>query len=232
MEEITVTQNGFDRRYISYLHAKIFDRFSFLPATCNVEQEDDFSRLRFCTERAYCPYVRKFAEDHIADVIAVGYKYEFFKKRLPLPLLNAENKRLLLTALVAADYREDKAHALKRVCSEKEYCIDGTFHFRLQRLKERWQEIVDYIPADMNERALEGFIEFLTEDGEETLYIKDGKVYDKEYRQLQKSALTGEENLIGEILLGCGERVYCFGEVDGETSAFLRKYYGSKANFS
>ena len=50
-------------------------------------KDGDALELIFKTDREYCTYVRKFAEDHIADVIAIGYKYEYFKQRLPLPLL-------------------------------------------------------------------------------------------------------------------------------------------------
>lgn len=231
VEEITITQNGFDCRYMTYLYGRVRGRFSFLPATCNMEKEGDCARIRFQTERAYCPYVRKFTEENIADIISVGYKYDFFQKRLALPLLNQRQKRLLLTALVAADYREDKAHTLTRVRGFSSYCLDGVFHFRLQRLQSRWEEIAEYIPVDMGEASLDGFLEFLTEDGEGKLFLKGGKVYDEEYRPLTKSALTGEESAVGEILLGNAERVYCFGETDKETEGFLRKYYAGKAVF-
>lgn len=231
VEEITITQNGFDDRYMTYLYGKVRERFSFLPATCEMERFGDSTEIAFKTEREYCPYVRRFAEENIADVIAVGYKYAFFEKRLTLPLLNARQKRLLFTALVAADYKEDRAHTLRRICGFERYSLDGVFHFRLQRLQKRWEEIVDYIPADMSGNSLDGFLEFLTEDGEGKLFVKGGKVYDEEYRLLSRSALTGVESVVGEILLGGAERVYCFGETDGETSAFLRKYYGGKAVF-
>ena len=231
MEEITITQSGFDNRYMSYLYAKVRERFSFLPAVCELERRGESSEIAFKTEREYCPYVRRFTEENIADVIAVGYKYAFFEKRLTLPLLNKRQKRLLFTALVAADYKEDKAHALRRVCGFEKYSLDGVYHFRLQRLKQRWEEIADYIPTDMSENSLDGFLEFLTEEGEGKLFVKGGKVYDEEYRLLSRSTLTGEESAVGEILLGGAERVYCFGETDGETAAFLRKYYGGKATF-
>ena len=231
VEEIMITQNGFDSLYMSYLFGKVRERFSFLPSVCDMEKKGDCTEIAFKTEREYCPYVRKYAEEHIADVLAVGYKYAFFEKRLTLPLLTPLKKRMLLTALVAADYRDDRAHIVKRVRGFESYCIDGLFHFRLQELVKRWEEVVDYIPTDMGEAAMDGFIEFLAEDGEGKLFLKDGKVYDEEYRPLNRSLLTGVESPIGEILLGGAERVYCFGEVDGETASFLRKYYGEKAIF-
>lgn len=216
---------------MSYLYGKVRERFSFLPSECLLKTDGDHAELAFKTERAYCPYVRKFAEENIADVIAVGYKYAFFEKRLQLPLLSKEQKRLLFTALVAADLKEDKAYALRRLCGQEEYCLDGTYRFRLRELTNRWADVADYVPVDMGGVSLDGFLGFLIEDGEAKLFIKDGKVYDEEYRRLSRSYLTGKETPVGEILLGQAGRVYCFGETDGETRSFLKKYYGKKAFF-
>ncbi len=231
VEEITITQNGFDGLYMSYLYAKVRERFSFLPSSCDIERRGDSTEIAFKTDKEYCPYVRKFAEEHIADVISVGYKYEFFEKRLALPLLSEMQKRLLITALVAADYRDDRAYVSRRIRGSAKYCLDGVFHFRLRELKKRWENIAQYVPAEMSEGSMEDFLSFLAEDGEGKLFLKNGKVYDEEYRPLTKSLLTGVESPIGEILLGGAERIYCFGEVDEEIRAFLQKYYGEKAVF-
>ncbi|MBE7068535.1 MAG: hypothetical protein E7381_04460 [Clostridiales bacterium] len=231
MEEITITQNGYNGLYMSYLYGKVQQRFSFLPAVCNLKEEGEYAELSFRAERAYCPYVKRFAEENIADVLAVGYKYAFFEKRLVLPFLKAEERRLLFTALVSADYKDDKAYAYRRLGGSNRYCLDGVYHFRLRELKKRWEGIAEYVPTDMNTASLEGFLEFLTEDGEGKLFLKDGKVYDEEYRLLSRSVLTGEESAIGEILLGQAERVYCFGDTDKNTTRFLKRYYGSKAVF-
>ena len=231
MEEITITQNGFDGIYATYLFGKVRDRFSFLPATIDIEREGEFTEIAVKTDRAYCPYVRRFVEENVADVIAVGYKYAFFEKRLCLPLLNASEKRLLLTALVAADFKEDRAYVARRLCGFDNYSLDGVFHFRLQDLKRRWEGVVEYVPTDMGISSLENFLEFLTEDGENKLFVKDGKVYDEEYRLLSRSILTGESSAVGDILLGNAGQVYCFGETDKATRTFLRKYYGNKAVF-
>jgi hypothetical protein len=231
VEEITITQNGFDGLYMSYLFGKVRERFSFLPSTCDMMRNGDHTEIAFKTERAYCPYVRKYAEEHISDVLAIGYKYAFFEKRLPLPLLEPLKKRLLITALVAADYKEDRTLIARRIRGFERYCLDGMFHFRLRELQKRWEEIIEYIPADMGEAGMESFIEFLAEDGVGKLFLKNGKAYDEEYRLKTKSLLTGVESPIGEILLSGAERVYCFGEADEETTAFLKKYYREKAVF-
>lgn len=231
MEEITITQNGYRISYMSYLYNRVNERFSFLPALCAFEKHGDYGEISFRAERAYCPYVRKFAENTMADVIAVGYKYAYFEKRLHLPLLTAEKRHLLITALVSADYKEDKAYTLGKIASGKDYCLDGVFHFKLKDLQKRWDGIVEYVPVDMGEASLDGFLGFLVEDGAGKLFVKDGRVYDENYRALNKSALTGKTSTITEIVLGGAERVYCFGETDRETKSFLKKHYGEKAIF-
>ncbi len=231
VEEITITQNGFNESYMSYLFGKVKGRFSFLPGNMRLQADGNEMKICLKLQSAYCPYVRKFAEDNIADVIAIGYKYHYFQSRIRLPLLNEEQKHVLLTALVAADYKEDKAYIARRIVGFENYCLDGVFHFRLQRLKARWDEVVGYVPADMGASSMEGFMEFLAEDGEEKVFIKEGKVYDKEYRVLSKSALTGKQSIVAELLLGSAGEVYCFGETDETTAAFLKRYYPTRTVF-
>ena len=231
VEEITITQNGFDGRYMSYLYAKVRERFSFLPAVCDITTQGDLSEIDFKTEQAYCPYVRRFAEENMADVIAIGYKYAYFDKNLKLPLLTQEQKRLLCTALVSADLKEDRTYAFRKLHGAKKYSLDGVYHFRLRELTRRWKDVADYVPMDMSEVSLDGFIDFLAEEGENKLFVKDDKVYDAEYRPLSKSALTGKESAVAEILLANAGRVYCFGETEKTTRAFLQKYYKDKVVF-
>ena len=231
VEEITITQNGFDGLFMSYLFTKVRDRFSFLPAVCDMVRQGECTEIAFKTEKEYCPYVRKYAEEHIADVISIGYTYDFFEKRLALPMLSKQQKRLLLTAIVSADYPEDRAFVSRKIRGSARYCLDGFFHFRLRELVKRWEGIAEYVPANMSETGMDDFLSFLAEDGEGKLFVKNGKVYDEEYRPLRKSLLTGVESPIGEILLGGAERVYCFGEVETDIRLFLQKYYAEKAVF-
>ena len=65
VEEITITQNGFNQAYISYLQNRVQERFSFLPGSCTLSADEESSVLAFQTEAAYCPYVRRFAEENI-----------------------------------------------------------------------------------------------------------------------------------------------------------------------
>ena len=144
MEEITIVQNGYDAAYMSYLYTRVKERFSFLPATCRMEKQGDSYRIGFSTQKEYCPYVRKFAEENIADVLSVGYKTHFFQRRLRIPLLDNQEKNLLITALVAADYKDDKTHVSRKLRGLKSYCLDGVYNFCLHDLKKRWEGVAEH----------------------------------------------------------------------------------------
>lgn len=231
VEEITITQSGAPGAYIQYLRGRVSDRFSFLSAESDCKGDGDRTALVFRAEKKYCPYIRKYTEENIADVIAVGYKYRFFGKRLVLPLLSAVEKDILLTALVAADYPEDRAYALSRLHGAGEYCIDGIFRFRLRPLKERWEGIAGYIPAEFDRAALSGFLEFLIGESRGKVFLKDGRLYDEDYRSLCRSLLIGSASPVREVLLSGAESVYCLGAPDPATAEFLKKYYKEKAVF-
>lgn len=216
---------------MSYLYTKVTDRFSFLPADSKLVRDGDRTFVNFCSEKKYCPYIRSYTEDRIAEVIAVGYKYRYFASKLCLPCLSAERKRLLFVALVSADLEEDRAFVRRRLEGVGEYCIDGTYNFRLSELKTRWRGIAEYIPTDFSEYSLDGFLDFLIGENKGKVFLKDGKLYDEDYRRLDLASLVGAEKPIYEILLSGADNIYCFGSTDDETREFLKKYYKEKAVF-
>jgi hypothetical protein len=231
VEKITVTQNGEACPYMSYLYTKVTDRFSFLPADSRLVYSGDRTVASFQSEEKYCPYIRNYTEERIADVIAVGYKYNYFASTLRLPCLSKKGRELLFVALVSADLAEDRGFIRRKVSGSEEYCIDGTYHFRLSELKTRWKGIADYVPTDFSESSLDGFLDFLIGESNGKVFLKDGKLYDEDYRRLDLSSLIGKENPIYEILLSGPDNIYCFGKTDAETREFLKKYYKEKAVF-
>lgn len=216
---------------MSYLYGKVTDKFSFLPTDCGLENDGDRTTLVFLSEKKYCPYIRKYTEENIADVIAVGYKYQYFDRNLFLPLLNAAERDILLTALVAADFIEDREYIRKQIRGFEEYCIDGVFNFRLGDLRMRWRGIAEYIPAEFASSSLESFLDFLIGESSGKVFLKDGRLYDEDYRVLNKSALIGKATPVREILLSGADNIYCFGAPDAQAKEFLKKYYKEKVVF-
>lgn len=139
--------------------------------------------------------------DKIADVIAIGYKYDFFSDKIKCVGLGENHRELLITALIAADLQEDKRYIRARIkkCTlqssgEKDFClaIDGFYNFRLIALKNKWAEVAEYVPAYFSLRELSDFIAYLSCEKNGKRVIIDGqKVYDARYNRLRRSSLLG-----------------------------------------
>lgn len=234
METITLAQraqNGRQDLYIPYLYKKLKEKFSLSEIDCKIETSNGENALVVKSEESSSLRLKRFANEHIADILVIGYKYEYFRQNLFLPLLNEREKFLLYASLVSADYIEDKKYVLRRLDGIKNCSLDGVFNFRLAELKSRWKEVSEYIPTDFGKYSLESFLDYVVTDGEGRAYLKNGKAYDENYRLLNKSELFGCSSAIAELLLCGAGQVYCFGETDAETEVFLKKYYKEKAVF-
>ncbi|MBR2340897.1 MAG: hypothetical protein IKA72_00615 [Clostridia bacterium] len=234
MEKLTVAQNAVKSHsnlYIQYLYSRLKSSLGSAKSDFELLEERDGFCLVCRGNESWLAQMRQLANEHISDILVVGYKYEFFKSRLALPLLTKEERFLLYSALVSADYKEDKRYASRRLGAFENCSIDGVYNFRLSELRRRWQEVLAYIPTDFGKYELEGFIDYIVSENEGKAYLKAGKAYDENYRELTKSELLGNNSLISELLLCGAGSVYCFGEVDERTGRFLRKYYKEKAVF-
>lgn len=231
VEKIRVSKDGKPDECIAYVSERVSGKYAALPCVAGVFGRSGRTSLEFSTEKPYEPYVRGETVSAVAEVLVLSYKYRFFKRLLPLPALESEEREILLTALVAADFDADKEYVKARLSGLDEYLLDGVFFFRMQELKKNWERIASYVPATFSREALESFLEFLVAEGKTRVFLQGDTAYDEDYRPLKKSALTGEYSAPKEILLSSAKLVYCFGGQSEKTRAFLKKYYPEKTFF-
>ncbi len=171
------------------------------------------------------------AREKIAEVIGVGYKYAFLSEHLRAGL-NARERKLLLCALIAADYDSDRAFIKGKMGKFHEFCLDGFYRFRLAGLREKWRRIAEYVPESFSSSDLEKFCEFLVGESKHKVYLKGNVVFGENFAPLRRSRLIGEENVESELMLSDAGFVYCLGEVEAGLGDFLQKYYAERAIFS
>ncbi len=211
--------------YVSYL-------YSGLAASL----KEGRAELEFTQDRAKC---RIFAPEsalrgileRMSEVIAVGYKYRFLDGCVRVCLPKKE-RGLLLSALIAADLEGDREYILPRLVSEREFCLDALFLFRMGPLREKWERIAAYIPESFSVKDLKNFSKFLVEESRRTVYIKEKSVYNEHFSPLRLSRLTGEESVEREVVLADAGYIKILGTVPSETQDFLEKYYADRVAFS
>ncbi len=202
-------QTGFDVNF------KVLGSRSILTLTCP----------KYLKEVVACEL-----KDKIAEVVAINYKYDFFKKNVKVTGLNNEEYEILMASLIAADLEDDKRYTYDKLRDLEELAIDGVFNFRLQPLKRKWIDIVSYIPSCFINSQLKDFIKFLLENKKTKVYVEDGRVYDCHYRKLSRVNLLGGDDLqiIREVILSNAGFVNIKGEIPKKDEEYLREFYLDK----
>ena len=165
------------------------------------------------------------------------YKYSFFKRTINLSGLDELERELLLTSLISADIEEDKKYVIKKLRDFKEYALDGIFNFRLKALKEKWYDIVSYVPPSFQPSQLKDFIVYLIRDkSNKRVYFDGGSVYDKRYNLLKRRELlsgdSGKLPIVKEILLSSAGEIELASKLPIEDEKYIKEYYGDRVSFS
>ena len=206
MSEIKISESSLKSKNILYLYKTLGDLAVQLNAKIDVKNGKNRCEYKISIPKEHEEIFLLELEDKLADVIAVNYKHNFFKKNVKLGGLKQIEKELLLTAIISADIVEDKKYVIRRLKNFEEYSIDGIFNFRMKPLKEKWQEIVSYIPTTFTQSQLRDFISYLIKDkNSKRVYVEKSGVYDKRFNVLRRSELmagdSGKCSQIKEILL-------------------------------
>ncbi len=234
MTNITITENGTNQINLFYVQTALSEIFSH--ANCSVRLITNQARnllIINCPEE-YINIVRVEVADKVAEVIAIKYKNDFFKKNISVQGLTNIEKEILIASLIAADLDEDKKYSFEKIKTDNEIAIDGAFNFKLKPLKKKWTEIMSYIPTCFLNYQLREFIGYLLENKRKPVYVDNGRVYDSHYRRLKRSTLLdGEDVLITrEILLSnCGE-IRLTGNLPKDDEQYLKEYFNDKIIFS
>ncbi len=237
MSQIKITEASCKSKNILYIYDNLSPIIKQLGCVSDLRGGKNRYELIIDVPSSYKELLVTEAEDKIADVISVNYKYTFFNKRINSSGLSTLERELLLTALISADIDEDKKYVVKKLKSYSEYTLDGIFNFRLKPLKEKWSDIISYIPAGFQSTQLKDFIVYLIRDKMgKRVYFDGGSVYDKRYNILKRIELlngdSGEIPIVKEILLSGAGEVELATRLPEKDEFYLKEFYGDRIRFS
>jgi len=231
MANIYISDKSGQINNLRYVKNTLSELFFALSVGVEIKTEGARDTMTLSIPDEYFLTVQEEVADKLAEIIAVSYKYAFFKEKVHVSGLSSLEKELLTLSLISADFEEDKGYAFTRLKEESVISLDGIYNFRLKPLKKKWCEIVDCMPACFMQSQLKDFIGFLIETRKNVVYVDDRKVYDSHYRRLRRTELleNGEEcPIIKEILLSDGGRVEITGEIDKKDEEYLKEFFTGK----
>ena len=231
---ITITENEFCEDNLTYVQSAAGEIFNHAGCSARLNKKSGRVSLTVNCPEYYADVIRAEIADKVAEIIAIKYKYDYFKKCLRIGGMSNVEKEILYASLIAAVLDDDKKYSFERIKNNREIAIDGIYNFRLKPLKNKWREVADCIPQCFLNTQLKEFISYLLENKKKRVYIDDGRVYDSHYRRLKRSSLLDGETakIVREVLLSnCGE-VELTGVIPKEDEFYLREYYSDKIIFS
>ncbi|MBR0190143.1 MAG: hypothetical protein IJQ23_07140 [Clostridia bacterium] len=234
MTKICITDGGNIAYGLKYIKDSVGELAVKTGATVSVVSHGERRALIYDCPEYYSDILQAEIADRVAEVIVVGYKYDYFKTAVKSCGLNDTEREILLTSLIAADLAEDKKYAFDRVKAVNEIAIDGVLNFRLKPLKNKWKDIAEYMPAYFAGSQLKDFVSFLLENKKKRTYIDDRKVYDNYYRRLKRCSLmdAADGEIVREVILsGCGE-VEIRGALPETDEKYLKEFYGDRVYFT
>ena len=234
MTRLTVSENYKNFSNLEYVKNSLKEILTHTKS--NVYSNKTCDRIEFVIECSdgYSDIIKSELIDKIAEIIAINYKYVYYKNQIKIGGLSADEKEILYASLIAADLDADKKYCYNKCKEFNDIAIDGAYNFYLAPLKKKWEDVVSYMPACFINSQLRDFITYLLESKKKKVYIDGEKVFDTHFRRLKRTDLLGGENvkIIREVLLSnCGE-IELSGTLPAEDEKYLREFYGDKITFS
>lgn len=231
---INVSDSENSANNILYLQSSLGEILS--NANCNLTRYENSSRsgLKLNCPEHYGDIIKTEVCDKVAEIVAINYKYNFFKNNIKVSGLNQLEKEILYASLIAADLPEDKRYCFEKYKDLEEIAVDGVFNFRLIPLKKKWNEIASYMPTCFISSQLKDFIKYLIEKKRKRAYIDCGKVYDSHYRRLKRVELLGGDKakIVREVLLSNSGEIEVNGKLPEEDEYYLKEFFGERVFFN
>ena len=233
MEKLVVSEKECNSRYIAYI-AGILSGPAAQGATVQIGFEN--GRVTLSAEAESLGELKELAAEKIAEVLCVGYKYELLSRVIRPAGLSAEDREILLAAIIAADFAEDRRYIQVRLRDMSVHTIDGFYLFRLQALREKWKGVAACIPSRFDGKQLADFMDYLLGGSRLKIFLKGKDVYDCRCCRLHRAALIedgkSELSTFREIVLSGAGKIECLSALSDPQEKFLRRYYAGRVGFS
>ncbi len=234
MRSVRITETA-PRKRLGLVANSLTQVFRAAGVKAQFSEGEEVSVLLLEIPEHYAEFVLAEIKEKLAELISVGYKYDFFAENTKFLGLPPEKKELFLTAVIAADFPDDRRYVRRMITLGENFSVDGVYHFKLGKLTDKWKEIAECLPTYFGEELYRNFMQYLIDDfSDQPVYLVGDSVYDKRYGKRNLSLFLSEKNTpdpAQEILLCCGKEIHVVGEENTRALPFLRDFYGKTTHF-
>ena len=142
MFEVSFNVDLKERYYIDFLYDGLKEKIKKANGIvfCGANQDRVF--ISIACEDCFAVEIKSEIYDLLAEIYALGFKHFYLRKNLYIYKDNLLSKTLINTMTIF-DGENDKKLIKKCLFNQNIGAIDGFFYFRMKKVKEKWDEIID-----------------------------------------------------------------------------------------
>ncbi len=142
MFEVSFNVDLKEREYIDFLYEGLKGKIKKANGIvfCGINGDRVF--VSIACEDCFAVEIQSTISDLLAEIYALGFKHFYLKKNLCIYKENLLFNTLLNTMTIF-DSENDKKLIKKHLFNQDIGAIDGFFNFRMKKVKEKWDEIID-----------------------------------------------------------------------------------------
>ncbi len=142
MFEVSFNVDLKEREYIDFLYEGLKDKIKKANGIVFCATNGDRVFVSIACEDCFAVEIQSSIYDLLAEIYALGFKHFYLRKNLYIYKENLLSKTLVNTMTIF-DSENDKKLIKKHLFNQDVGAIDGFFNFRMKKVKEKWDEIID-----------------------------------------------------------------------------------------
>ena len=142
MFEVSFNVDLKEKVYIDFLYNGLKEKIKKANGIVFCGFNNDRVFVSVACEDCFAVEIKSEIYELFAEIYAFGFKHFYLKKNLNIYKENLLTQTLINTMTIF-DSENDKKLIKKYLFNQEIGAIDGFFNFRMKRLKEKWNEIID-----------------------------------------------------------------------------------------
>lgn len=142
MFEVSFNVDLKERVYIDFLYNGLKEKIKKANGIVFCGLNNDRVFVSVACEDCFAVEIKSEIYDLLAEIYAFGFKRFYLKKNLNIYKENLLTQ-MLINTMTIFDSENDKKLIKKYLFNQEIGAIDGFFNFRMKKLKEKWDEIID-----------------------------------------------------------------------------------------
>lgn len=142
MFEVSFNVDLKEREYIDFLYNGLKEKIKETNGIVFCGLNNDRIFVSIACEDCFAVDIKSEIYDLLSEIYAFGFKHFYLKKKLKIHKDNLLTQTLVNTMTIF-DSENDKKLIKKYLFNQEIGAIDGFFNFRMKKLKQKWDEIID-----------------------------------------------------------------------------------------